>query len=171
MNSFIPRKTWIGLFALTCGLFACSEDEGGSTGPAVQEKTCAELGSELDKSKPAGIAKAFKVVKPNGGESFKVGDRLKIRVISSENEKNALIKIRIVTPDGIESVVWPAQTGSLNLHTACDFAIAIPDSLTAATGGKKFSVVSNDVKIRVEDYHQGSLYFDLSDAAFGIMAK
>lgn len=171
MKSLLPRKFWLAMFVLSCGLFACSDDNDGATGPVQNEKTCAELGSELDKSKASGVAKAFKVIKPNGGESFKVGDSLKIRVISSENEKNALIKIRVVTPDGIQSVTWPGQTESRNLHSACDFAIVIPDSLTAAVGGKRFSVISSDVKIRVEDYQQGSLYFDLSDAPFGIMAK
>jgi hypothetical protein len=142
------------------GLSACSSEP-------EPEKTCRELGAEL-RSTIGGENPAYRVMSPNGGETFTTGDTLKIKVIAADDEKDAQIEIRFVDQAGtIRLALWPGQTQSLNLHEQCEFSTVIPDSILA--GSAKVRLISDKVKIRVSNYSTSS-FRDESDTTFTIKA-
>jgi hypothetical protein len=165
-SSLRNRLRWGATWALPIfafGIVACGSD---STGPD-SSKTCRELGAEL-RAANSGSDPVYKDLSPNGGESFKVGDTLKIKVIAANGESDALIRLRVEdNQGGPETAVWPGQTEGFNLQDSCEFSLVLPDTLSA--GSRRVNLISSKVKIQVENY-QSSLIFDRSDDYFSIQA-
>ena len=156
-------KTLFASFALLLAALltlSCTKSPTASTA-----KTCSELGDSLIAA--AGISvPAYKVISPNGGEVYHVGDTLRIRTAGNKNESNASLYLQIGTkvfrPTGL--------TGNLNVYSNCDMAFAIPESLmTAYAPVAMTSLISDSVKVRVESY-SNNIYRDLSDNYFQIKA-
>jgi len=156
-NWKFSKRILVGSLVLTAGFLA-------SCGPnelAVQ--SCADLGSSL--AADSGTSHpAFRVIRPNGGEVYHVGDTLHVRVTGNLNQSNALIKLFVGTVGNVRNDVVPGQTTSRNVFQDCDIAFAIPATL----GAGAISLVSDSVKIRVEEYNQGVFFYDFSDAYFQI---
>ena len=153
---------WPALVALALFTLACDK-EGNPVPPT--EKTCAELGDSLAAS--AGTSTpAYRVVRPNGNETYHVGDSLRIRATGNINAANASLYLQIGT-----RLVRPASlSGNLNLYANCDMVFVIPDSLqTTFSPVMKISLVSDSVKVRAESYSDNTRR-DVSDANFRILA-
>ncbi len=164
LNRLRQKLPWVAPF-FAIGIVACGSE---STGPEAT-KTCRELGVELRSANP-GTDPVYKVVSPNGGETFKVGETLKIKVIAANDASDALIKLRVEdNQGGPESVVWPGQIKGFNLQDSCEFSLTLPDSISA--GSRKVNLVSSKVKVQVENYQSGTSFNDRSDDFFSIQAK
>ena len=133
--------------------------------PSV-EKTCPELGDSLAAA-VGSATPAYRVVRPNGGENYRVGDSLRIRATGNINAANASLYLRI----GTKLVRPPGLSGNLNLYSNCDMVFVIPDSLqTVFSPITMISLVSDSVKVRVESYSD-NLRRDTSDAFFSIRVR
>jgi hypothetical protein len=152
------------IVAMALALTACNEK---SNPMPSTEKTCAELGDSLAAAAGSTTA-SYKVIRPNGGESYRVGDSLRIRATGNINAANASLYLLI----GASKLVRPASlSGNLNLYSNCDMVFVIPDSLqTTYSPVTMISLVSDSVKIRVESYSFNSRN-DLSDGYFRIQAR
>ncbi len=150
--------------ALTVFLLACSQ----TTGPAA-EKSCPDLGDSVAQANPNDPYPVFKVIQPNGGEIFKVGDTLHVRVTESLDDSNAAVTLKIKTPSGYKIVLIPPGTaGNLNVYRHCDLVFAIPDSLLSHYApADSVGLVSDSVQVEVSDYNN-ALYNDVSDEFFSI---
>jgi hypothetical protein len=162
MKTKIP---FVCLPLIALALFTLACDKAGN--PAVPtEKTCSELGDSLAVAAGASPA-AYKVIRPNGGETYRVGDSLHVRATGNINAANASLYLQIGT-----RLVRPASlSGNLNVYGNCDMVFVIPDSLqTIFAPVMMISLVSDSVKVRVESYSDNSRR-DLSDAFFRIQAR
>jgi hypothetical protein len=110
----------------------------------------------------------YRVVSPNGSESFKVGDSLRVLITSGFNDSEAVLELAVFR-DGKSTFVPVPGTPRTRIdpRSHCRWNFLIPDSLSAA--GKRISAVSDSVKVRVSKYNQGSLVYDYSDAFFRIV--
>jgi hypothetical protein len=150
------------LMALALLVLSC----GPSDTVQPTEKTCPELGDSLAAA-VGGSTAAYRVVSPNGGETYRVGDSLRIRAVGNINAANASLYLQI----GSRLVRPPGLTGNLNVYGDCDMAFVIPDSLqTVFAPVAMISLVSDSVKIRVESYSDNTRR-DLSDGNFQIQAR
>lgn len=163
MKSNLPFFS-LPAIALAFAVMACNEK---SNPMPSDEKTCTELGDSLAAAEGSTVA-AYKVVRPNGGESYRVGDSLRIRASGNINAANASLYLLI----GASKLVRPATlNGNLNLYANCDMVFVIPDSLqTTFAPVTMVSLVSDSVRIRVESYSMSSRN-DLSDGLFRIQAR
>ena len=144
---------------------SCTKSPTASTA-----KTCSELGDSLIAA--AGISvPAYKVISPNGGEVYHVGDTLHIRATGNlKTGNNDVVELKFRTAAGIKFVEVPHGTsGSVNLYNNCDMAFAIPDSLPSLFGSGKVALVSDSVKVLVQNYTDNT-YRDTSDGYFQIKA-
>lgn len=150
----------IGLATLClvhCGKEAATNPEG-----------CAERGDRVT----AGASEAepaFKVVSPDGGESFKVGDSITVRLGANSKGTSALAYLIIRTPVSVVRLRLPGTpaTRDMNPRTDCDVSFRIP--ATIVESGAAISLVSSEVKIRVAAYNSETLYNDESDGFFSIL--
>ena len=159
------KTPFAGLSVIALALFTLACDKDGN--PAVPtEKTCSELGDSLAAAAGASPA-AYKVIRPNGAGTYRVGDSLHIRAVWNINAANASLYLQIGT-----RLVRPASlSGNLNLYSNCDMVFVIPDSLqTTFSPVMMISLVSDSVKVRVESYSDNTRR-DLSDAFFQIQAR
>jgi hypothetical protein len=151
-----------GLLLTTALLVSCESKKPNE----VTEKTCSELGDSLASANGASPA-SYRVISPNGGETFRVGDSLRIRAAGNINAANASLYLQI----GTRLVRPPGLTGNLNVYSNCDMVFVIPDSLqTVYAPVAMISLVSDSVKIRVESYSE-NIRNDLSDGHFRIQAR
>ena len=157
-NWKFSKRILVGSLVLTAGFLA-------SCGPnelAVQ--SCADLGSSL--AADSGTSHpAFRVIRPNGGEVYHVGDTLHVRVTGNLNLNNAQVKVFVGVPGNLLGDLVPGSAGSRNVFQDCDIAFAIPSVL----GVGAIPLVSDFVRIRIEDYVNGPFYFDFSDTYFRIL--
>jgi hypothetical protein len=131
-------------------------------------KSCQEYGMELRETNLANaLDPIYQILKPNGGESYKVGDTLQVIAIAGNNEPDAILDFRIEDETGkTASVLWPTQTRSFRLQDSCIYTMVLPESLSV--GGRRYSLVSSRVKMRVSNYNTPSQIFDMSDDYFRI---
>jgi hypothetical protein len=130
-----------------------------------REATCPELGNgAFPDSTDQGH---YRVIAPNGGESYRIGDTLEVVVASGVNDSEALIQLAVTVNGAIKQVLLPGlPPRAVNPRAQCRIRFRIPDSL--GTGiGSRFSAVSDSVRIRIAWYNQES-YRDFSDGYFKI---
>lgn len=156
----------ISLACLAFALPLLAGCDKASESVQTTEKTCAELGDSL--AAAAGVSAAsYLVVRPNGGETYRVGDTLRVRASGNIDAANASLYLQIGN-----RLVRPASlSGNLNLRANCDMAFVIPDSLqTVFAPVTMISLVSDSVKVRVESYSDNTRR-DVSDNVFRIQAR
>jgi hypothetical protein len=110
----------------------------------------------------------YRVIRPNGGEQFSVGQACTVTV-TSRRDANAGIRLKI--DKGKYSIVLPGMTASINPRSDSTFIFTIPDSFTIVQGGGqtiKVPSVSDSCSICVLDYTPSTGFFDCSDSFFSI---
>lgn len=110
----------------------------------------------------------YRVVSPNGGEQFFVGQACTVTV-TSQRDANSGIRLKI--NNGKYSFMLPGMTSSINPHADSTFIFAIPDSFSIDQGGGvtvRVSSVSDSCRICVLDYNVGTGFQDCSDNFFSI---
>jgi hypothetical protein len=129
------------------------------------EASCPELG---DAAFPDSTDQGhYRVISPNGGESYHIGDTLEVVIASGVNDSEALIQLAVTSNGVIRQVLLPGlPPRAINPRAQCRLRFRIPDSV--GTGiGSRFPLVSDSVRIRVAWYNQES-YRDFSDGYFKI---
>lgn len=107
----------------------------------------------------------YKIKYPNGGEIFKVGDKVTVEVASSR-EGNAILNISY--DNGLNWVQVPGLTRSINPLYDTKITFTIPDSVTI--GRKKISTNSETCYLQLMDYGNSN-FNDISDSPFSIIAR
>lgn len=144
---------------------ACGGDENPA-GP-TDEKTCSEIGDSL-KTAQGGDISVYRVIRPNGGETYRIGDTVHIRAASNINLNNSLLEL-LVTHSGITDRITLNPGGSsMNLYQNCDLPLVLSDSMSA--GSKVISLVSDSIKVRASNY-QNNTQRDLSDGYFRVLPR
>jgi hypothetical protein len=118
----------------------------------------------------------YRVVYPNGGEQFRVGEQCTVKV-ASERDGNATIKLTV--GNGRYSFVLPGITHAINPRTDSVCLFTMPeyfilrqyDSSVDSIVSIPISPVSDTCRICVEDYVQTTRFSDCSDKFFRIAAK
>lgn len=153
-----------GILALGA-LAGCNEDGIGDPAPDPPV-ACAALNDSLfPDSQKTGIA-TFRVVQPNGG-AFKVGSRMKV-VVAGADYTSALVDLVVYGPaGGVARVPGHPKANGIDLSKQCEFAFAVPESVTTLFG-KRISLVADSVKVRVSDYND-AVSLDYSDAFFSVI--
>lgn len=168
------RRAWMGLSLLAAALLAaaCNRE---TAGPEPQTAaSCAELSAELSKSAPRGASgdpqDLYKVIAPNGGETYHVGDTLEVVVAAGVYDQEGIIHLTVFRNGEVGFHPLPGSPNtSIDPRKDCRWRFAIPDSVGSA--GAKTSLVSDSVKIRHARYnHEGSVY-DYSDGFFRVLPR
>jgi len=110
----------------------------------------------------------YRVIRPNGGEQFSVGQACTVTV-TSRRDANAGIRLKL--EKGKYSLLLPGMTTSINPRVDSTFIFTIPDSFTIVQGGGqivKVSSVSDSCSICVLDYTPSTGFHDCSDNFFSI---
>ncbi len=157
----IRRFAGAGCVLAALSIAACNS----GTSAAPKEASCPELGNQvfLDSTEQG----HYRVISPNGGEVFKVGDTLEVVVASGVNDSEALVQLAVTVNGTLKRVILPGlPPRSVNPRAKCRIRFPIPDSLEAGFGSK-FSLVSDSVRIRIAWYNNES-YQDFSDGYFRI---
>jgi hypothetical protein len=97
---------------------------------------------------------------PNGGEVFRIGDSMHVRMLPSEELAN--VKLIIYTDDDYLNLSLPGLGGGILLMGEPVYSFVIPDSLTDAVYGR-VSLVSDSCRIRVGRYSQPSHYVESAE--------
>jgi hypothetical protein len=108
----------------------------------------------------------FRIISPNGGEVFHVGDQCTVKVRSLRPVPSALIFVDI----GGKSL-WPPPFSVMTAELPGDSTInavifTVPDSFTTYGGSQVYSV-SDSCLITITDY-KTETYTDFSDCYFSI---
>jgi hypothetical protein len=138
------------LLASAILLAACRSEDAGGPAP-VPAVSCPELADSLfPADKRNGLAQ-FKVVRPDGGESFKVGGEMRV-IVSGADYTSALVDLVVFGPGGGSARVPGAPPReAIDPRERCEFRFAVPESVTTALG-RTISLVSDSVKVRISDY-------------------
>ncbi|MDQ3002955.1 MAG: hypothetical protein M3Y08_17045 [Fibrobacterota bacterium] len=154
----VAASAILALTAVSC--------ESGSTGLAPDgQLTCPELSSKYFRDSTGDGH--YRVVSPNGGESFKVGDSLKVRVTSGGNDSEAVVYLAITRNGTLTTVILPGSpSGNIDPRNRCTLAFLVPDSVRG-TSGKKVPLVSDSVRIRIAKYNFETIS-DYSDGYFRV---
>jgi hypothetical protein len=113
----------------------------------------------------------YRVVRPNGGEIFHVGEQCTV-IVHSEVPANAILLLRVRA--GRSSYPLRGSLGSINpfADTMCIFTV--PDSFDVLSGGNttRANAISDSCYIALNDYEMSSNgYHDYSDCYFGIRRR
>ncbi len=141
---------------------SCSGDKT----TAMVEKTCTELGDSVATANPGSSNPVYKVIRPNGGETFHVRDTMHVRIAVSSNPTPTVIRLAVNTSVGPKFPRISSSSGAFNGYTNCDLDFIIPDSVN--TGSEWVHMVSDSVRVRAEMYNNESFSNDLSDDYFSI---
>ena len=127
------------------------------------------VGDQATRSAPNQDVPVFKVIAPNGGETFKVGDSITVRFGANALGNSALAYLVVRNESGTRRLRLPGTpaTTDLNPRTTCEVSFRIPATITES--GTAHSLVSDTVKVRIAAYNSETLYNDESDAAFRIL--
>lgn len=107
----------------------------------------------------------YRIIKPNGGEVFTVGQACTLKV-SSRYPSHATIYISV--DNGITMFTLPGLNNSINPYVDTLITFTIPDSI--GRGSRKVSTVSDQCICYIVDYGNES-YFDISDSTFSIKSR
>jgi len=139
-------------------------------GPMVDTRTFLPSGSGGG-TVPGSGGPGYRVVSPNGGEHFVVGDTIDV-MISSKSD--GLVDILLYF--GAHSARIPGFSGSVNPREQNLVRFVVPGTLPIRVWDAQSSIsktihvslVSDSCKIKIMDYLEGSEYFDFSDRYFSI---
>jgi hypothetical protein len=146
-------------------LFLASCDSGADA-PDDAALSCPELGAKHF-GKPVDDGH-YQVISPNGGEAFRIGDSLRVLAASGQNDSEAVLELAVFRDGKSTFVAVPGTPrSSIDLRAKCHWNFLIPDS--AGASGRKVSLVSDSLKIRVARYGQEGFVYDYSDAFFSIL--
>ena len=149
------------LAGLALALIGCGEEAAGPS------RSCAEIGDEATRAAGSDLP-AFKVLSPNGGESYRVGDSVTVQLGANAEGRSAMVYLMVGGAEGPRRVRLPGTPAGRDLdpRVDCRVTFRIPESVTE--GGVEVSLVSDAVKVRIAAYNSETLYFDESDGAFRI---
>ena len=125
--------------------------------PACESAVDTPVNPNFDMANPL-----YRILQPNGGEVFSVGQACTVKVTSVRPGK-AMLKLSINA--GKIQALLPGFLASINPQTDSLFVFEIPDSI--GNGGQNYSTISQQCKILVIDYSNPS-YQDASDQYFEI---
>ena len=111
-------------------------------------------------------APLYKVINPNGGESFIVGDTLRVVIAGADAPATALEIWRFRESGNFDARLPGVPSRSFDAGVKCEFRFAIPESLYS-NFGDAFSLDTDSLRIRVADYNNGAIQ-DFSDGFFRI---
>lgn len=158
------RLIWAALAAclLVLALFACDKAPSGPPDPA--QSSCSDLTARYFKdSSDQGL---YRVVSPNGGESFHTGDSLVVTLASGKNDGEALVQLEVRTGGVSRRGSLPGFANkAVDTRVNCHLGFRIPDSLTVSSG--RIALVADSVRIRVAWYPHEE-FQDFSDGYFRI---
>jgi hypothetical protein len=144
-------------------LIQCGEDT------VAPPKSCEDIGDAATRSAPNQGDPVFKVISPNGGETYKVGDSITVKLGSNAAGTSALAYLIVGSGATTKRLRLPGTPSNrdVNPRVTCEVSFRIPESIVES--GVTFSLVSDAVKVRVAAYNSETLYFDESDATFRII--
>jgi hypothetical protein len=150
------------LLCATAMVLRCGE--AGSTGP----QSCEEIGDQATASAANQDEPAFKIISPNGGEVYAVGDSITVRLGANARGTSALVYLVVKSGGRTKRLRMPGTPDSrdLNPRTSCEVSFRIPPAIRES--GLENSLVSDEVKVRVGAYNNETLFFDESDGFFRI---
>jgi hypothetical protein len=152
------------LLLLALLAFAC--DPSGTGSGAKAPLSCPEIADSVFPGL-TGLPR-FRVVTPNGGEVFHVGERLRI-ILTVAEDSEAVAYISYRSGGTFHTFLLPeSPRGNFNPRTHCDLSFTILDSVNGDQG-KMVSLVSDSVKIKVVKYGAEATFYDFSDAYFRIV--
>jgi hypothetical protein len=131
------------------------------TGSSYIDPTCTSTVDTINPNLNA-LDPLYRVVRPNGGEIFHVGQPCTVTV-SSVREGRAMLELDIDA--GKEQILLPGFLHSINPQTDSIFIFQIPDSLDDF--GQMISTISSQCRILIMDYSDHS-FRDESDNYFEI---
>ncbi|MBD3391188.1 MAG: hypothetical protein GF410_04135 [Chitinivibrionales bacterium] len=106
------------------------------------------------------------VVSPNGGETFAVGQTIRIAWDAVEDLLDRGVEIAVSVDDGLDWLVISGAKSVAPGDTSWEaFTWEIPDSVDGV------SLVSTACRVRVEDYDEGTGRVDVSDGVFTIVGR
>ncbi|MBD3393943.1 MAG: hypothetical protein GF418_17545 [Chitinivibrionales bacterium] len=117
-----------------------------------------------DTSTSADNGPGFRVVAPNGGEVFAVGDTMRVRLTA---DQSARASVELQLEGGLICVPFPGVSQSVEPTVDSVLTWCIGDSVAA--GEQSFSAISASCAIVVRDYGMPDTYFDRSDGFFSIV--
>lgn len=164
--------TWPRWAFLAAALLAAACDsETGGPGPQAAA-SCAELSAELSASVPGDASgepqDLYRVIAPNGGGIYRVGDSLEVVVASGVNDREGVIHLALFRNGEVGYYPLPGSPRtSIDPRKDCRWRFAVPDSVGLA--GAKISLVSDSVKIRHARYNFEASVYDYSDGFFRIL--
>lgn len=157
----------VRIFLLAALIFLGCDEEDKEPGPGPTPfAKCAELSDSLFPDTLRNGLAQFKVVTPNGGSSFKVGQEMRV-VVGGADYTSALVDLVVFGANGGAARVpgFPATNG-IKPHEKCEWRFAVPESVTTVQN-KRIALVSDSVKVKITDYSDGES-FDYSDAFFSV---
>jgi hypothetical protein len=155
--------------ALPLALSAClGSGEAGAPPAAVD---CAELSDSVFPGVDSAAAPMYKVIAPNGGETFKVGETMRVLVAGAGSVATSQVRIFRISRGGSDFADLPGlPSSSFDPRKQCEFTVAVPESLSSGAGaGGKFSLVSDSLRLSISHYSLGADYFDFSDSLFRVI--
>lgn len=158
-----PRWRPVSAALALAGLLAAACNSGNE--PSEGGLSCADLGSRTFRDS---VGDGFyRVIAPNGGESFRIGDSLRVRVTSGALDSEAVLYLAVTANGTTSSIILPGTPRTnIDPRSRCDWAFRIPDSLRAASG-RNISLVSDSLRIRIAKYSFESVS-DYSDGFFRV---
>ena len=148
------------LACLAC--LSCDKSPSGPDDPA--SLSCPDLTRKYfgDSAEPG----HYRVVAPNGGESFHTGDSVTVTLASGINDGEALVQLDVWVNGAPKRGVLPGFSNrAIDTRSKCHLGFRIPDSLTVSSG--RIALVSDSVRIRVAWYNHEENQ-DYSDGYFRI---
>jgi hypothetical protein len=163
----LPSAFSCAVMLLAAGLMlSLSSCDSGTEAPGDAALSCPELGAKHFGS-PTDDGH-YQVIAPNGGESFRIGDSLRVIAAGGIHDSEAVLELAVFRGGKSTFVAVPGTPrSSIDLRSRCHWDFLIPDS--AGTVGRRVSLVSDSLKIRVARYGQEGFVYDYSDAFFNIV--
>lgn len=160
---FIIRAAFASGLALAAVSCMTRESDGGPESLSCGDLSAATFGDSAGEDH-------YRVIAPNGGESFHVGDSLTVAMTAGANDSEAVLELAVFH-DGKSTFVPVPGTPRTRIdpRSQCRWKFLIPDSLGSV--GRQVSMASDSIKVRVSKYNQGGLVYDYSDAFFRILPE
>jgi len=139
-------------------------------GPPVNRDALAEDTATILDPNPKAKGSKYRVLSPNGGETYHVGDTMQIEIFSKVNARATLaLRIdRYLFPlPGFEADFNPKQRNIISFVIPPALMKSVWDDVNNTSKDSAFSTVSNKCKIRLQDYSEKTEY-DESDDYFAI---
>lgn len=153
--------------ALPLAVLSClgSGEEGGGPKPL----SCADLSDSVFPGVDSLADPRYQVITPNGGETYKVGDTMRVVITGAGDVAESGVRIFRISLAGSDFGPLPGlPSASIDPRKQCEFSFVVPESLASGSGGK-FSLVSDSLRISVYHYSLGADHFDFSDSLFRVV--